>query len=77
MSLPKPPAEIDYEKLYVAVDKKRRAKGIRWKQVAQETGVHPSSLSRLAYGKGLNAPAVLSLIGWLGVRGDSFLRVED
>jgi transcriptional regulator with XRE-family HTH domain len=70
---------LDTVRLYTAVDTVRLAKDLSWRQVAKETGLSPSTFTRLASGDHApDADALLALLVWLGRGGavEPFLRRE-
>jgi transcriptional regulator with XRE-family HTH domain len=58
------------------LDGARRAKQMNWKQVAQETGVGASTLTRIARGKAPDAVALAVLAKWANVNPTVFLTDE-
>jgi transcriptional regulator with XRE-family HTH domain len=50
---------------FAALDAKREREGVSWRAVARETGVSPSSLSRLARGKNPDMRTFALLAAWL------------
>ena len=58
--------------LYAALDAERRSRGLTWKQVAQDTGVSPSTIARTQHGGRMEVDGVLALVGWLGVPVETF-----
>lgn len=57
---------FDVEALYLALDKARRGAGIRWRDIAREAGVSPSTLTRIGQGKRPDADGLVRLLLWLG-----------
>ena len=56
-----------------SVDGARRALNLNWKQVAEQTGVGPSTLTRIARGKAPDAVALAVLARWANVNPTIFL----
>jgi transcriptional regulator with XRE-family HTH domain len=54
------------EALYVALDKKRRAEFMRWRDICEETGISPSTFSRMAYGGAPDVHNLARMLTWLG-----------
>jgi transcriptional regulator with XRE-family HTH domain len=52
--------------LYVEIDRRRRRRRIRWREVATEAGVSASTLTRLGQGRRPDADGVVRLMIWLG-----------
>jgi transcriptional regulator with XRE-family HTH domain len=65
---------LDVPALYAALDRQRAAAGLSWRQVASETGVSPSTYSRMVYGKHPDADALCSIIVWLGLSLRQFVQ---
>lgn len=65
---------FDPKALYVALDAKRQAREISWKQVAAETGVSASTITRTRSGGRMEVDGVLALVGWLGASVEKFTR---
>ncbi|GAB3052748.1 hypothetical protein GCM10027053_11130 [Intrasporangium mesophilum] len=71
------PARLDVNALYLTLDSQRQHRGISWRQVAHESGVGPSTLSRMANGNRPDVDSFASLVHWLGIPAEEFLRFED
>ena len=65
---------FDPTALYAALDAERKFRGVSWKQIAAETGVSDSTISRTKRGGRMEVDGVLALVGWLGVPVESFTR---
>jgi len=65
---------FDPKALYAALDAERRSRGATWKEVARETGVSASTISRTRHGGRMEVDGVLALVGWLGVPVETFTR---
>lgn len=68
-----PDAHLDVDAIYAALDARRRSKKLSWREVAQEAGVSPSTLTRMAQGKRPDVDGFAALVSWLGVSADAFL----
>jgi transcriptional regulator with XRE-family HTH domain len=66
-------AKLDVEALVAALDSKRRAKGLSWRQLAVKSSVGQSTLTRMQQGKRPDVDTFASLIRWLGMPADDFL----
>jgi transcriptional regulator with XRE-family HTH domain len=71
-----PKTRIDAAGLQNALDQARLAKGLSWRQVAAESGVTPSLLSRLRNGYKPDAEGFMTLVTWLGLPAETFLVEE-
>ena len=69
-----PMRRFDPKALYAALDAERQSRGVSWKQVAADTGVSGSTISRTQRGGRMEVDGVLALVGWLGVPVESFTR---
>lgn len=61
-----PSPRLDVEALYVALDGQRRRARLRWRDVAGEAGVSPSTLTRIGQGNRPDADGLVRLLLWLG-----------
>jgi transcriptional regulator with XRE-family HTH domain len=57
---------LDASGLFEALDAARTARGLQWKQIAEETGVSASTLTRMAQGKRPDVDGFAALTAWLG-----------
>jgi transcriptional regulator with XRE-family HTH domain len=57
---------LDASSLFDALDAARNARGLQWKQVAEQTGVSASTLTRMAQGKRPDVDGFAALAAWLG-----------
>ena len=67
---------FDGEALYGALDAQRRARNLTWKQVAAESGVSASTLTRMAQGRRPDLDSLAALSAWSGLQADDFVRSE-
>jgi len=68
----------DAKGLHAAVNVHRQARGISWKDVAQEVGgVTPGKLAHLAKGGRVGFPGVMRIVRWLGQPAVLFTWVSD
>lgn len=65
---------FDSEGFYEALDAVRRAKKQNWKQVAAESGVSASTLTRMAQGKRPDVDGLAALAAWSGLNADDYVR---
>lgn len=59
---------LDVLTLAVSVQAVARHRGMSMRQVAGETGLSPSTLTRLANGQKPDADGLVSLLAWLGIK---------
>jgi transcriptional regulator with XRE-family HTH domain len=65
---------FDTEGFYSALDGVRRGRKLNWKQVAGESGVSASTLTRMAQGKRPDVDGLAALAAWSGLDADDFVR---
>ena len=65
---------FDAKALYEALDAQRVARGLSWKQVAEETGVSVATLTRTRLGGRLEVDGTLAMVAWLDRTIESFTR---
>ena len=56
------------------LDAQRHARGMSWREVADETSVSVSTLKRTAEGGRMEADGVMFMLRWLGLPAETFLR---
>ena len=67
---------FDSRALYEALDATRQARSLNWKQVAAQSGISASTLTRMAQGKRPDVDGLAALASWSGLRTDDFVRSE-
>ena len=67
-------ARFDCDAFYAALDGERQARRCTWKQVAEESGVSASTLTRISQGKRPDVDGLAALSAWSGLDVDSFVR---
>jgi len=65
---------FDAGAFYEALDGARRARNLTWKQVAGESGVSASTLTRMAQGKRPDVDGLAALVAWSGLNTDDYVR---
>ena len=68
---------FDAEAFYAALDAERRSRRFTWKQVAQESQVSASTLTRMAQGRRPDVDSLAALVAWSGLSADSFVRDDQ
>lgn len=71
-----PKVSFDAERFYSVLDSHRIARRMTWKQVAQQSGVNASTLTRMAQKKRPDVDSLTSLLKWSGETADSFMLVS-
>jgi transcriptional regulator with XRE-family HTH domain len=64
---------IEVSALYGALDSKRTAMEMSWRDLANELELSPSVFTRLAQGRHPELDSYLKMTGWLNVSSDSFV----
>jgi transcriptional regulator with XRE-family HTH domain len=64
---------VNVEGLYEALDVKRRAERLSWRDVATAIGVSASTLTRMAQGASPDVEGFGKMVRWLGVSADDFI----
>lgn len=64
---------VDVEGLYGALDVKRRAENLSWREVAAAIGVSASTLTRMAQGASPDVEGFGKMVRWIGVSADEFI----
>lgn len=64
---------VDVDALYEALDTKRRARDLSWRDAAGEIGVSASTLTRMAQGASPDVEGFGKMVKWLGVSADDFI----
>ena len=67
---------FDVAALHAALDSERRFRRLTWKDVAAESSVSASTLTRLSQGRQPDVNSLASLTSWLGMSADHFMRGE-
>ena len=65
---------FDSNGFYEALDSTRRARNLNWKQVAAQSGVSASTLTRMAQGRRPDVDGLAALVSWSGLKTDDFVR---
>jgi transcriptional regulator with XRE-family HTH domain len=68
---------FDAARFYAVLDDHRVSRNFTWKQVAEESGVPASTLTRMAQGKRPDVDSLAALLHWSGESADSFMKVAD
>ena len=68
---------FDAGAFYEALDGVRQARRLTWKQVAAESGVSASTLTRMAQGKRPDVDGLAALVAWSGLDADDYVRSDQ
>jgi transcriptional regulator with XRE-family HTH domain len=69
-----PETTIDVDALYAALDAKRQKTDCSWRELARRLEISPSTLTRMAQGRRPDVDAFATLLRWLGMSADAFMR---
>ena len=67
---------FDVAALHAAMDSERRSRRLTWKDVAAQSGVSASTLTRLSQGRQPDVNSLAALTAWLGISADHFMRAK-
>jgi adenine-specific DNA-methyltransferase len=65
--------QFDVGAFYAALDSQRQSQRLTWKQVAEESGVSASTLTRMAQGRRPDVDSLAGLLKWSGLKAESFV----
>lgn len=68
---------FDADAFYEALDAARQARRLNWKQVAAQSGVSASTLTRMAQGKRPDVDGLAALAAWSGLNADDYVRSTE
>lgn len=68
---------FDTPAFYAALDAVRLARSKNWKQVAGESGISASTLTRMAQGRRPDVDGLACLATWSGLATDDFVRPSE
>lgn len=68
---------FDAGTFYEALDSVRQARRLNWKQVAAESGVSASTLTRMAQGKRPDVDGLAALVAWSGLDAGAYVRSDE
>ena len=67
---------FDVAALHAALDSERRSRRLTWKDVAAQSNVSASTLTRLSQRRQPDVNSLAALTAWLGMSADQFMRAE-
>ncbi|GAB3795032.1 helix-turn-helix domain-containing protein [Humibacter antri] len=68
---------FDSDAFYAALNQTRQSRNLNWKQVAAESGVSASTLTRMAQGRRPDIDGLAALTVWSGLSSDDYVRRES
>jgi transcriptional regulator with XRE-family HTH domain len=69
-----PETTVDVDGLYAALDAKRQEEKWSWRELARHLEISPSTLTRMAQGRRPDVDAFATLLRWLGMSANDFMR---
>lgn len=69
-----PDDRFDSDAFYAALNAARLSKQKTWKDVAEETGVNASTLTRMGQGAKPDVNGLAALLSWSNLKAESFIR---
>lgn len=66
--------EFDVKSFYAAIDGQRQSKRFTWKQVAEQSGISASTLTRMAQGRRPDVDSLAALLAWSGLKAELFVQ---
>lgn len=67
---------FDGRAFHAALDAERQARRLTWKDVAAQSGVSASTLTRMSQGRHPDVDGLAALCAWSGLSADNFIRPE-
>ena len=68
---------FDSDAFHSALDAVRRARDLNWKEVAAQSGVSASTLTRMAQGKRPDVDGLAALVAWSGLDAGDYVRSDE
>lgn len=70
-------AEFDAAGFHRALEAVRASRSLNWKQVAEQSSVSASTLTRLTQGRRPDVDSLAALVAWAGLSADAFVQAGD
>ena len=67
---------FDTESFFSALNNVRARRELSWREVATQSGIAPSTLSRLSQGKNPDVNGLAALLAWSGLKAEMFIPTE-
>ncbi len=68
---------FDASAFFSALDAQRISRKLNWKEVAKESGVSASTLTRMAQGRRPDVDSLAALVNWSGLDMNNFIRGDS
>jgi len=65
--------QFDHDNFFSALNSQRMERRLTWKDVAAQTGVSASTLTRMAQGKRPDVDGLAALLKWSGLKAENFI----
>jgi len=65
---------FDAKALFDAIDARRQARGLSWREAASEIGVAEATIKRTRDGGRMEVDGMLAMVAWLGVAVETFCK---
>jgi transcriptional regulator with XRE-family HTH domain len=62
------------EAFYAALNAERASRGLNWKEVAEQSGVQASTITRMGQGKKPDVNGLAALLGWSNLQAETFME---
>ncbi|MCE9607616.1 MAG: helix-turn-helix domain-containing protein [Planctomycetia bacterium] len=72
-----PKGIFDAEGFFAALEDQRQSRDLTWKQVAEESEVSASTLTRMAQGRRPDVDSLAALLKWSGLSADEYIIDGD
>lgn len=69
-----PQTTVDVDSLYTALDRRRQSESLSWRDLAAKLEISASTFTRMSQGRRPDVDTFATLIDWLGVPSELFLR---
>lgn len=67
------PTSFDNEAFFSALNATRLSKQLTWKEVAAQSGIQASTLTRMSDGKNPDVNGLAALLAWSGLKAEDFI----
>lgn len=68
---------FDAGAFFSALDAQRAARRLMWKDVAAQSGISASTLTRMAQGRRPDVDSLAALVAWSGLNADDYIRTNE
>jgi transcriptional regulator with XRE-family HTH domain len=68
---------FDAGAFFSALDAQRAGRRLTWKDVARQSGISASTLTRMAQGRRPDVDSLAALVAWSGLKADDYIRERN